>query len=191
MRHEWRPRSSDTLRRASDEDGDFPGFWIQALDGAWRYLPYAGIEAAAEILRLAERVKELEEDARAATMTTEEGNEIIGELSMALAILAGEDLKPCMAPCRGHLRAKANEAMKAALAAWRALQEGNRCLREAGAGVLRGFDEGVFVRDIGRDHEGGWAMRTVKPLAALGRFAQVLGRVLTRCGCLPNGEGGR
>jgi hypothetical protein len=40
------------------------------------------------------------------------------------------------------------------------------------ATVLRGFDEGVFVRDISRDHEPGWAVKLLPFLAALVRLSR-------------------
>jgi hypothetical protein len=61
-----------------------------------------------------------------AVITAEEGGEIIGELSAALAVLAGESLKPCAHGCPGHLGEKASAAFDAALKAWHAIQEGNR-----------------------------------------------------------------
>ena len=38
--------------------------------------------------------------------------------------------------------------------------------------VLDAFDSGLFIRDwdISRDHQSGWAMRYLKPLAALSRL---------------------
>jgi hypothetical protein len=78
-----------------------------------------------EMSRLADRV-ELLESLKPECVSETECSEIIGELASALAVLAGEDLKPCTAPRRGHLREKAAEAMRSALLAWRALQEGNR-----------------------------------------------------------------
>src|SRR5688572_22178423 len=92
--------------------------------------------AAAEILRLAETVKlehaeqvRLIEERDAAKLTAEEGREIIAELAAALAVLAGESLKPCSdhnGECSGHLGPQAQDAANNALAAWRSLQEGNR-----------------------------------------------------------------
>jgi hypothetical protein len=38
--------------------------------------------------------------------------------------------------------------------------------------LLKAFDEGVFVRDISRDHEPAWAIRLAFPLAALARLQQ-------------------
>lgn len=43
-------------------------------------------------------------------------------------------------------------------------------LRADAAMVLCGFDEGVFVRDVSRDHENGWGVRMLPYLAALGRL---------------------
>lgn len=40
--------------------------------------------------------------------------------------------------------------------------------------VLKGFDEGVFIRDTSHDHEPGWAMKMLPYLAALGRLAQAV-----------------
>lgn len=76
------------------------------------------------------RAEEAEDAAEDALATSDESREIIGELSAALAVLAGESLKPCTEPCPGHLGPKATEAMKAALAAWHALQDGNRAAVE-------------------------------------------------------------
>ena len=33
--------------------------------------------------------------------------------------------------------------------------------------LLDGFDDGVFVRDVSRDNESGWAIRLIKPVAAM------------------------
>lgn len=62
MRHEWKPRSSDTPRRASDEDSDLPMFWIQTLNGEWRALGIGDGQDVREMLRLAEREKTLAEE---------------------------------------------------------------------------------------------------------------------------------
>jgi hypothetical protein len=109
--------------------------------------------AAAEILRLAQEKDDLadratavearlvterltrakvEEERDGLKMTVEEGQEIGGELTAALAVLAGESLIPCGVgehgdqKCPGHFGLAAQEAVRGALNAWRALQEGNR-----------------------------------------------------------------
>jgi hypothetical protein len=43
------------------------------------------------------------------------------------------------------------------------------------ATLLRGFDEGVFIRDIARDIEPGWAIKLLPYLAALGRLYKRVG----------------
>lgn len=88
-----------------------------------------------ECKRLALLVKEVSEERDALKLSAEEGQEIIGELSMALAILTGEGLRPCREPeaapgCPGHLGAKAKEVVNQALSIYRALQEGNRLAAE-------------------------------------------------------------
>ena len=37
--------------------------------------------------------------------------------------------------------------------------------------LLKAFDDGIFVRDASRDAEPGWALKLIKPLAALGRLS--------------------
>ncbi|HEY3491998.1 MAG TPA: hypothetical protein VGK43_03540 [Solirubrobacterales bacterium] len=118
--------------------------------------------ACAEILRLAEEnqrlgdtltserdviegtlaaINRVEEERDALKLTAEEGQEIIGELSMALAVLAGERLLACLARdpqkdgdspgvCRGHLGPQAAKAVDHALSSYRALLEGNRLAAE-------------------------------------------------------------
>lgn len=49
-----------------------------------------------------------------------------------------------------------------------ALTEENRRLREGAELVLAGFESGVFVRDISKDSEPGWAMKMIEPLRGLG-----------------------
>jgi hypothetical protein len=73
-------------------------------------------------------VAELREDRDALAITVEEGREIEFEITMALAVLAGESLIPCGdgKTCPGHFGPKTMEAFTSALSAWRALQEGNR-----------------------------------------------------------------
>lgn len=132
-RYEWTGTAGQRLYVAKDENGFLDTTaGPDDLEAQEELLLLARRveDREAEILRLAERAKALEEDARAATMTIEEGNEIDAELSMALAVLAGESLAPCTEPCAGHLGPKAAEAMAAALAAWHALQEGNRAAAE-------------------------------------------------------------
>jgi hypothetical protein len=117
-------------------------------DAAARDLPFLReVAACAEILALAEQRKNLfqeragqddallkaMEERDSAKITAEEGQEIIGELSMALAVLTGDTLttcdtngEDCRCACPGHLSLKASEVVNHALAAYRALQEGNR-----------------------------------------------------------------
>ena len=40
--------------------------------------------------------------------------------------------------------------------------------------VIKAFEDGVFVRNISRDGEVGWAMRLVRPMAALGRLKSAI-----------------
>jgi hypothetical protein len=61
------------------------------------------------------------------------------------------------------------------------LREQLRVLIAAQQGVLEGFDTGVFVRDTSRDHDAGWAMRVVGPLAALARLQDAR----TQSACTP------
>jgi len=44
-------------------------------------------------------------------------------------------------------------------------------LMEDIATLLDAFDDGIFIRNTDRDHEPTWAMRLIKPLAAIGRLA--------------------
>jgi hypothetical protein len=124
-RHDWTYDGTDFYAEAVlGKPRLFEGFGTTSAPRPARSL---ALEAtAAEILHLARRVEDLE----AEDVATAEGQEIIGELSAALAVLAGESLKPCTEPCPGHLGPKATEAVKAALAAWHALQEGNRAAAE-------------------------------------------------------------
>ena len=46
--------------------------------------------------------------------------------------------------------------------------------REDVAKVLEGFDKGIFIRDISRDHESGWAVRSLSYLVAVGRLAAAM-----------------
>lgn len=45
--------------------------------------------------------------------------------------------------------------------------------------VIKAFEEGVFVRNTDRDGEVGFAMRLIKPLAALARLKQAVDRTKT------------
>lgn len=124
---------------------------IRSVTSEWQSTVFqALIAASVEVLRLAEesearRVyiesfepqaiataeenRRLAEERDALKLDAEEAQEINGESSRALAALAGESLIPCgdqSGPCPGHLGPKTLEAYRAALAAWHALQEGNR-----------------------------------------------------------------
>lgn len=77
-------------------------------------------QAKSAVLRL---IKEWENDYDAAVMTEEEGSEVYAEQTAAMAVLFGEALKPCSAPCPGHLGEKAMAAHTAATHAWASLQE--------------------------------------------------------------------
>lgn len=78
-------------------------------------------------LKAAKLEEELERQQSALTITSEEGNEIIGELSAALAVLAS--VKPCVSGCPGHLKEKAKAAVREALGRWTALEEERDRLR--------------------------------------------------------------
>lgn len=84
-----------------------------------------GRQYCAELAEKAGRIRELEEERDGLTMTAEESDEIQAELAGALAIGFGEDLKPCIKPCPGHLGPKAREAVAAAAGAWRIANEEN------------------------------------------------------------------
>ena len=45
--------------------------------------------------------------------------------------------------------------------------------RDAARTVLKAFDDGVFVRDVSYDGESSWAIRLVRPLAALSKLASL------------------
>jgi DNA repair exonuclease SbcCD ATPase subunit len=68
-----------------------------------------------------------------------------------------------------HLKSDEIVRLQAELAELRADRE--RHLQDAEK-VLDAFDSGLFIRDwdISRDHQSGWAMRYLKPLAALSRL---------------------
>lgn len=77
MRHEWKTLPADTLRRASDEDSDVPAFWIQGLDGEWRWVGGAiETEAVQEILRLAEENRALKADVEEAEKALASADEL-------------------------------------------------------------------------------------------------------------------
>lgn len=86
-------------------------------------------EKCLELAEKAGRIRELEEqlagevmENHALKMTVEEGSEIEAELAGALAAGHGEDLRPCKAPCPGHLGPKASAAVDRAASAWRRLE---------------------------------------------------------------------
>jgi len=71
--------------------------------------------------------EELLEELCALRMTVEEGGEILREANRAISGLAGELLKPCSAPCGGHLQEKGLELLEDGLAKYEALcEEGAR-----------------------------------------------------------------
>lgn len=72
-----------------------------------------------------------ERELEAAEITAEEGQEIIAELTAALAVLNGESLTPCAGGCPGHLGEKASAAAREALDRWTALEAENARLRHA------------------------------------------------------------
>jgi hypothetical protein len=98
---------------------------------------------AAEILRLAEALGIAEH-------CHEASSEIIAEMSAALAVLAGEALKPCAHGRPGHLGARASAAVDASLKAWQALLEGNRAAVERIA-ELDARNERQYLRLAGID----------------------------------------
>jgi len=100
-------------------------------------------------LRLSKLEEELEQERSAMTLTSEEGNEIIGELSAALAVLAGDaGLNPCVAPCPGHLKEKTEAAVYGALARWRAVEEERDRLRALAARQQDGLTRCLlYLRD--------------------------------------------
>lgn len=56
------------------------------------------------------------------------------------------------------------------------LAEVNRQLREAASGVMRGFDEGIFVRDTSRDARPGWSIRLLPFITALSKLKSAIER---------------
>lgn len=54
------------------------------------------------------------------------------------------------------------------------LAEENERLREAGDAVLRGFEAGVFVREVSGDAATDWLIKAVPHIAALARLAHLL-----------------
>ncbi len=125
---------------------------VETLRGANRHLA-DNLAAATEELAIAraevkmgqQELGEAVAARDASQMTAEEGLEIIGELSAALAVLHGEELVRCSrnAPpggdttgCPGHLGEKAAAAVKGALDAWRDLESDRDRWRQAhGAAV--------------------------------------------------------
>lgn len=81
-----------------------------------------GRQYCVELAEMAGRIRELEEERDGLAMTAEESDEIQAELAGALAIGFGEDLKPCIAPCPGHLGPKARTAVVRAARAWREME---------------------------------------------------------------------
>jgi len=50
------------------------------------------------------------------------------------------------------------------------------------ADLLDGFDDGVFVRDVSRDNESGWAIRLIKPVAAMANLRAAIDEARKRDG---------
>jgi hypothetical protein len=82
-------------------------------------------------LQRIDQLRREESDLWAATVTAEDGQEIIAELTAALAVLFGENLTPCAGGCPGHLGPKAGAAAREALDRWTAIAEENRALKES------------------------------------------------------------
>jgi hypothetical protein len=122
MRHDVTEGNRNNWPRKLARRHPHLGDALAALEGS--------MDEANQRFALAEFIDEREAMQRraldGAVITAEESSEIIGELSAALAVLAGEGLKPCAHGCPGHLGEKASAAVDAALKAWQALQEGNR-----------------------------------------------------------------
>lgn len=134
-----------------------------------------------QIERGATKYAQLQEECDALRMTVEEGGEIERELSIALAILAGETLKPCVGDCSGHLREKAHAAYRAAHDAWHALQEGNQKLMADYAPV-------VLERDRLRQEVAFLRPGTVHPDAQDARLGREMAEILQREGGGITGE---
>jgi hypothetical protein len=126
MRHDVTEGNRNNWPRKLARRHPHLGDALAALEGS--------MDEANQRFALAEFIDEREAMQRraldGAVITAEESSEIIGELSAALAVLAGEGLKPCAHGCPGHLGEKASAAVNASLKAWQALQEGNRAAVE-------------------------------------------------------------
>lgn len=73
----------------------------------------------------------------AAAVTNEISQEIIGEMSMALAIGCEEGLIPCVEPCKGHLGPKATAVYREAYAIWARAEKELALLRAVEAHIIR------------------------------------------------------
>lgn len=71
-----------------------------------------------------------------AAMEADESQEIIEEMSAALAVACEENLVPCVDPCPGHMGPKAKAVFKEALEKWREVEEDARSWRAYKASVL-------------------------------------------------------
>lgn len=127
--HEWKDEDRGCRVRIDSEIA-FPEIpEIQDLNSGKEVLNAARREEvlSSEISRLlpmadrAERLLKRVEDLEAEAVALSEGNEIIAELSTALAVACDEGLTPCGDPeaCAGHLGEKANAALREALDRWR------------------------------------------------------------------------
>lgn len=88
-------------------------------------------------LQRIDALRRTEERVGALEVTNEESQEIIGELSMALAIGCEEGLIPCVEPCKGHLGPKANKVTSEAYALWSSVEEELVLLRAVEAQIIK------------------------------------------------------
>jgi hypothetical protein len=74
-------------------------------------------------------IEKLVQEQSLSRMSIEEGQLIIGELSVTLAFLAGDDgLKPCCGGCPGHVKEKADAECKRAMAYENSLEDALRAV---------------------------------------------------------------
>lgn len=116
-------------------------------------------EAEGRLATLAEENRALRSRAEAAEITAEEGQEIIAELTAALAVRVGESLTPCAGGCPGHLGTKASAAARESLDRWTALEEENARVK----GVLEAIRKAVTA--IGTAEDRLRAVHFLLPLA--------------------------
>jgi len=55
--------------------------------------------------------------------------------------------------------------------------EAHEALADAATGVLAGFADGTWVRDISGDHRSDWAVKLMRPMASLAKFEAALARL--------------